>query len=139
MPSPQSRLALFYYGHLQNRFWKILAAVFGEEPGSTIDAKKQFLLSHHIALWDVLHSCDINGASDSSIRNPVPNDFAPLFAAAPIRAVYMTGKTAWNLYRKFCAPLYQLPFFYLPSPSPANCTISFERITAEYRKTLGGI
>jgi hypoxanthine-DNA glycosylase len=136
MPSPQSRAAGFYYGHRQNRFWAILAAVFDSEPGPSTAEKKQFLLSRHIALWDVLSECDISGASDSSIRNPVANDLSPLFEAAPIQAVLTTGRTAYTLYRKLCSAKYDAPFFYLPSPSPANCAMGMDEITAAYRKLL---
>jgi G:T/U-mismatch repair DNA glycosylase len=159
MPSPQSRLSAFYYGHKQNRFWAILEAVFGETEssgrrgatpqnvpretpaarrlaGSSAAVKKQFLLNHRIALWDVLAECDITGASDASIRNPVANDFSVIFGAAPVRAVLTTGKTAYTLYRTLCAATYPVPFFYLPSPSPANCAMSLERITGAYREFL---
>jgi hypoxanthine-DNA glycosylase len=136
MPSPQSRAAAFYYGHRHNRFWAILAAVFGSEPGPTAAEKKQFLLSRHIALWDVLAECDISGASDSSIRNPVANDLSPLFETAPLQAVFTTGRTAYTLYQKLCSAHYNAPFFYLPSPSPANCAMGMDQLTATYRKAL---
>jgi hypoxanthine-DNA glycosylase len=136
MPSPQSRSAAFYYGHKQNRFWTILGAVFKKEAGSSIAHKKQFLLDHRIALWDVLSACDISGASDSSIRNPAANDFSALFNTASVQAVLTTGRTAYNLYGKLCSAKYPAPYFYLPSPSPANCAMSLERITAVYRDLL---
>jgi hypoxanthine-DNA glycosylase len=133
MPSPQSRLAAFYYGHKQNRFWTILGAVFKENAGSTIAAKKRFLLARRIALWDVLAECDLSGAADSSIRNPAANDFSAVFAAAKIRAVLTTGRTAYRLYDKLCSAKYDAPFYYLPSPSPANCAMSLEEITGIYK------
>jgi hypoxanthine-DNA glycosylase len=137
MPSPQSREAAFYYGHRQNRFWTILGAVFNEEIGSAKADKKRFLLKKHIALWDVLAECDISGASDSSIRNPAANDLSALFSAAKIQAVLTTGKTACRFYRRLCSAKYPvMPFFYLPSPSPANCAMSLERITGIYRELL---
>ena len=75
MPSPKSREDGFYYAHRQNRFWRVLPALYGLPPlVGDIEGQKRFLTGHHIALWDVLESCDINGASDASIRNPVPND-----------------------------------------------------------------
>ncbi|MDR1930657.1 MAG: DNA-deoxyinosine glycosylase [Treponema sp.] len=138
MPSPQSRSAAFYYGHKQNRFWTILGAVFDTEIGGSRARKRQFLLDHRIALWDVLAECDISGASDASIRNPVANDFGPLFETAEIQAVLTTGRTAYGLYGKLCSARYGAPFFYLPSPSPANCAMSLERITELYRELLRG-
>jgi hypoxanthine-DNA glycosylase len=147
LPSPQSRQAAFYYGHRQNRFWAILGALFdrpdlpgapgvGETAESSRARKIQFLLDHRIALWDVIAECDIAGASDSSIRNPVPNDFSKIFELAAIRAVFTTGKTAYALYRRFCAAKYPAPFFYLPSTSPANCALSPERMAGAYRELL---
>jgi hypoxanthine-DNA glycosylase len=136
MPSPRSRAAAFYYGHKHNRFWTILSAVFNAETGSSAEDKKRFLLSRHIALWDVLAECDISGASDASIRNPAANDFSVIFAAAPVQAVLTTGRTAYRLYEKLCSAKYSAPFFYLPSPSPANCAISMEQITKTYRELL---
>jgi hypoxanthine-DNA glycosylase len=136
MPSPQSRLAAFYYGNRQNRFWTILGAVFKENIGPSIAAKKQFLLARRIALWDVLAECDIAGAADSSIRNPAANDFSAIFAAANIRAVLTTGRTAYGLYARLCSAKYDAPFYYLPSPSPANCAMSLEQITRIYKTLL---
>jgi len=136
MPSPQSREAAFYYGNKQNRFWTILGAVCNEKIGPGKAGKKRFLLKKHIALWDVLAECDISGASDSSIRNPVANDFSAIFSAAKIRAVLTTGKTAYGLYKRLCSEKYPAPFLYLPSPSPANCAMSLERITGIYRELL---
>lgn len=91
MPSPKSREQGFYYGHPQNRFWKVLAAVLDAEVPQTIPEKKQLLLTHHIALWDVLASCTIAGANDASIRDPKPNDIAHLCAAAPIEQIFCTA------------------------------------------------
>ncbi|MDR0403677.1 MAG: DNA-deoxyinosine glycosylase [Treponema sp.] len=136
LPSPQSRLAAFYYGNRQNRFWTILGAVFGENIGPSIAEKKQFLLDRRIALWDVLAECDISGASDSSIRNPVVNDFSAIFETAAIRAVLTTGRTAYRLYERLCSAKYDAPFYYLPSSSPANCALSLERITGMYGTLL---
>jgi hypoxanthine-DNA glycosylase len=144
LPSPQSRLAAFYYGHPQNRFWTILGTLFDRPdlPGTRETAessrarKEQFLLDHRIALWDVLAECDITGASDSSIRNPLPNNFDNVFEQAAIQAVLTTGKTAYTLYHRLCSANYPAPFFYLPSPSPANCAISLEQMTGAYRKLL---
>jgi hypoxanthine-DNA glycosylase len=135
IPSPQSRSAAFYYGHRQNRFWTILSAVFKEEIKTSISGKKRFLLKHRIALWDVLAECNISGAADASISNPVPQDFSTLFSKAAIQAVLTTGKTAYSLYNRFCSA-YAAPCLYLPSPSPANCAMSLARLTSAYKLLL---
>ena len=128
MPSPKSREQGFYYGHPQNRFWKVLAAVFEEAEPVSVNERKDFLLRHGIALWDVLCSCDISGASDSSILNPVPNDILGAIAGTDIKAVFTTGKTARKLLKKLVGKEGIL----LPSPSPANCAKSIEALIEEY-------
>ncbi|MDE6731389.1 MAG: DNA-deoxyinosine glycosylase [Oscillospiraceae bacterium] len=131
MPSPKSREAGFYYMHPQNRFWKILAEVLGELFPQTISERRELCLRHNIALWDVLASCEINGASDSSIRNAVPNDIPALLEKCPITAVFTTGKKAHELYRRFFPDL--ISDICLPSSSPANRAVSEEKILEEYR------
>lgn len=120
MPSVASRENGFYYSHPQNRFWQVLSAVFDEPLPYTADQKKKLVLSHGIALWDVLASCEIDGSEDSSIKKPVANDFTALLAASPIRAVYTTGEKAATLYRKLCRASTGLDAIPLPSTSPAN-------------------
>ena len=127
-PSPKSRETGFYYGHPQNRFWKVLAAVFGETTPTAIEEKKAFLFAHDIALWDVIASCEIVGAGDSTIRDAVPNDFSVICSAAKIKAVFTTGKTAAKLYKKFTGS----DSIVLPSPSPANCAVSMSDMVKEY-------
>ena len=102
-PSPKSREMAFYYGHPQNRFWPLLAALTGESLPAREDiaAKKQLLLRHGLALWDTLESCTITGASDASIRDVVPNDIAGLLRKAPSRAVFCNGATAYRIYTKY--------------------------------------
>jgi TDG/mug DNA glycosylase family protein len=135
MPSPKSREAGFYYGHPRNRFWKVLGAVFDVElEGKPQKEKRGFLLSHGIALWDVLSSCMIKGASDGSIRAPKPNDINKILSAAPIGKIFTTGGTAHMLYEKLCYPVTWVKAIPLPSPSPANCRISFEELVKEYRQ-----
>ena len=96
-PSVKSRENHFYYGHPQNRFWKVMAAVMDSTQPQTIEEKKNFLLENHIAVWDVIHSCSIEGSSDSSITDVVPNDFTELFARTHLLAV--AANAAWNLAR----------------------------------------
>jgi len=136
-PSPKSRTFGFFYGHPQNRFWKVLSSVLKCELPQSTDEKKNMLLANGIALWDVLESCEIKGAADSSIKNPQPNDLGRIFGAADIKAVFMTGKAAYRYYEKFFASKYDVPFFLLPSPSSANCAnYTVEMLVLEYEKLL---
>ena len=121
MPSPKSREVQFYYGHPQNRFWRILADLFKEKELHSISEKIDFLHRRHIALWDVLSSCDIDGADDSSIRNAVPNDLSKILTKTSINAIFTNGQKASSVYRKYFETKYSVPWFSLPSTSPANC------------------
>jgi len=119
-PSPASR-ANFYYGHPQNRFWKTMAQLFNcNLPNPDPESKRNFILERNLALWDVLHSCEINGADDSTIRNPVPNKFQPMLAKSQICAIFTNGKKATELFQKLCAEEAGQNSIYLPSTSPAN-------------------
>lgn len=136
MPSPASREQGFYYGHPQNRFWRVLAAIFDEPAPRTIEEKRDMLLRHHVALWDVLASCEIEGASDASIRDARPNDLAHIFDAADIRAVFATGTKAGELYRKLIEPTLSVPCATLPSTSPANAKMKLADLVDAYGKAL---
>lgn len=136
MPSPASREQGFYYGHPQNRFWRVIAAIFDEPAPRTIEEKRDILLRHHIALWDVLASCEIEGASDASIRDAQPNDLARIFDAADIRAVFATGTKAGELYRKLIEPTLGVPCTTLPSTSPANAKMKLADLVDAYGKAL---
>ena len=127
-PSVKSRETGFFYGHPQNRFWKMLAGVFEDEVPLDIEQKKEFLHRHHIALWDVIASCEITGSSDSSIRNAVPTDLGIILDNAPIRRVYINGRTAEKYYKKYTAKTTELPAETLPSTSPANAAWSLPRL-----------
>ena len=120
--------------HPQNRFWKVLSAVLGEPLPSSAAERREMCLRHNIALWDVLASCDIDGASDSSIKNAVPNDIPWLMTMCPITAVFTTGQKAHALYRRFFPDLTEDTC--LPSTSPANRTITETEMTEEYRMIL---
>lgn len=137
-PSVKSREAGFFYGHPQNRFWKVTAAVFGEDVPQTIEEKKAFLLRNHVAVWDVIHSCDIEGSSDASIRNAVPNDLSVILDAAAIDAIYVNGKTALKYYEKYTEPVTKRPVICLPSTSPANAAWNTERLVAEWKRVRTG-
>lgn len=136
MPSPKSREVGFYYGHPQNRFWKVLTDIFNEEPLITVEDKITFLQRHQLALWDVLQSCEIQGADDASIKNPIPNDFTSLLKETNIKAIFTTGKKATDLYMKYCYPKTHIPTIGLPSSSPANRRISYEKLKEEYSRIL---
>ena len=132
IPSPKSREQGFYYGHPQNRFWKVLADVLDEEFPQTVEERKGFLKRNHIALWDVLESCEIKGASDVSIRNARPNDMNRILQEADIRAIFATGAKAAQLYKKLCFPECGVEAVRLPSTSPANCGCSYEKLREAY-------
>ena len=138
LPSPKSRAQGFFYGHPQNRFWPTLAAVLNEPVPEREDiaAKKAMLLKHRLALWDVLASCQIAGASDASISQPQPNDIAGLLAQTQIQAVLCTGAKAYSLYQKLCLPQTGLPAQLLPSTSPANRRWNNAQLQAAYQKIL---
>ncbi len=132
MPSPKSRETGFYYGHPQNRFWPALAAVFGEPLPTGNEAKAALALRHGIALWDVLQSCEIDGASDGSIRDPVPNDVAALLRQTQILRVFTTGAAAHRLYHALCEPSAGIPAVPLPSPSAANARLRLDDLVTRY-------
>lgn len=136
-PSVKSRENQFFYGHPQNRFWKVLAAIFEQEVPQTIEEKKKFLLENHVAVWDVIHSCDIEGSSDSSIRNVQANDISPILRIAQIRQIYVNGKKAEQLYRKYIYPGVQRECVCLPSTSPANAAWSLERLVGIWKGIKG--
>ena len=136
IPSPKSREMAFYYGHPQNRFWKVMAAVLGEDIPETIPQKKAMLKKHHIALWDVLDSCTIVGASDTSIEDPVVNNIGELVKKSKVSRIFCTGATAYNLYKKFCANDVGMEAIKLPSTSPANCAVSLEKLVEAYKVIL---
>ena len=136
MPSPKSREAGFYYMHPQNRFWPALALALNDELPVTREGKSALIVSHRLALWDVLQSCEITGASDASIRNPVPNDIPALIAKTKITRVLCTGATSARLYQRLVFPQTNIPCETLPSPSAANARMRLEDLAREYRAVL---
>ncbi len=135
-PSVKSREQLFFYGHPQNRFWKIIAAVFEKSVPQTIEEKKRFLLSNGIALWDVIASCEIEGSSDSSIKNVVPNDLSIILDNCDIKKIFVNGKAAEKYYKKYLRDSIGKDAVCLPSTSPANAAWSVERLTEEWKRIL---
>ncbi len=128
-PSVKSREEGFYYMHPQNRFWRILEKVYNTK----IVDKKDFLKSNHIALWDVIASCEINNSSDTSIKNIKVNNIKKIIKESNIKEIYTTGKKAYELYNKYIYPKTKIKATYLYSPSPANCAINFDTIVENYR------
>ena len=118
-PSVKSREIQFYYGHKQNRFWKTLCGYFGVNVPETVDAKRAFLLSHGVALWDIAEACEIDGSSDASLRNAEIVDLTPIFEVAKIEKIFLNGATAYKLFLERYADL-TIPYEKLPSTSPAN-------------------
>ncbi|MCR4599771.1 MAG: DNA-deoxyinosine glycosylase [Acetatifactor sp.] len=131
-PSVKSREEGFFYGHPQNRFWKVTSAVFGEDTPLSIPEKKAFLLRNHIALWDVIGSCDIEGSADSSIRSVVANDLNVILENADIKQIYVNGQTAYKYYCKYTEKKIGRSAICLPSTSPANAAWSVERLTTAW-------
>ncbi|RKM61779.1 DNA-deoxyinosine glycosylase [Butyrivibrio sp. XB500-5] len=127
-PSVKSREAQFFYGHPQNRFWNVIAAVLDEEVPNTIPEKKALLKRNKIALWDVIHSCDITGSSDSSIKNVTPNDLKTILDNSNVEAIYVNGKTAEKYYKKYTEKIIERSAICLPSTSPANAAWNMEKL-----------
>jgi len=136
IPSPKSREIGFYYGHPQNRFWKVLSEILNEKLPQTNEEKTNLILKYNIALWDVLDSCDIEGASDSSIKNPKPNDLNSIIKKTKITTIFVTGKKAESLYKKLCEKDTKIPCICLPSTSPANCSIKYLELKEKYKTIL---
>lgn len=128
-PSVKSREEMFFYGHPQNRFWRVMASVFGSDTPKTVEEKRAFLLAHGVALWDVLASCEITGSADSTIKNAVPNDLSPILAAAKIEKIFVNGKAAEKYYDKYLKAALGREAVCLPSTSPANAAWSIAKLT----------
>lgn len=135
-PSIKSREAMFFYGHPQNRFWKLLARLFDEPVPRSIEEKRILALSRHIAMWDTIHSCTIVGSSDSSIRDVVPNDLSVILDHSEVRQIFCNGTASYNLYQKYIYPTTGIEAVKLPSTSPANAAYSLDRLAAEWRRIL---
>lgn len=135
-PSVKSREQMFFYGHPQNRFWKVMANVTGDTVPESIDEKRAFLLKNHIAVWDVIAQCDIEGSSDSSIKNVKANDLSRILAKADIKKICCNGAKSWELYNKYIKPVTGREAVKLPSTSPANAAWSVEKLAEAWRAAL---
>ena len=136
-PSVKSREGKFFYHHPQNRFWKVMAAVLEVPVPQTVEEKRRMLLEHHVAVWDVIGSCQIEGSSDSSIRDVVPNDLNRLLMAAPVEKIFTNGATAWKMYNRYTKLVTGREAEKLPSTSPANAAWSLEKLVREWKEKIG--
>ena len=136
LPSVKSRENNFYYGHKQNRFWKVLAILLKEPVPETIEEKKAVLLAHRIALWDVIQSCDIKGSSDSSIKNVQPTDIGMILEKTNVTQIYANGNKAGQLYKRYQFPVTGIEATVLPSTSPANAAWSLARLCEAWKTIL---
>ncbi len=131
-PSVKSREQVFFYGHPQNRFWRVLAGVFNEAVPQSIEQKREFILSHNLALWDTIESCEITNSSDSSIKNVVPNNLDTILKNSRIERIFTNGKASQKYYDKFLKQKYGEAIC-LPSTSPANAAFSLEKLINEWK------
>lgn len=140
MPSPASIAAGMYYSHPRNAFWQIMHDITGDDPGKSNTSKRLFLLRHGIALWDTLNECEREGSLDSNIKNGRPNAVADLIAGCPqIKAVFLNGGAALKYYKRFHAEKIALPYYNLPSTSPANARGGYIRKLEAWRAISGYI
>ena len=135
-PSVKSREQMFFYGHPQNRFWKVIPAIFKEKAPETIEEKKSLILRHHLALWDVIAECEITGSSDASIKNAKANDLSEIIENSPIEKIIVNGKTAEKLYIKYIEPLTGIKAVVMPSTSPANAAWTLEKLIEAWGREL---
>ena len=135
-PSVQSRENAFFYAHPRNRFWNVLAGVFGEPTPCTTDEKKRFLLRRNIALWDVIAQCEVTGSSDASIRNAEPNQIETILRQAEIKRIIVNGKTAYKYYQKYLYPSTGIEAVCLPSTSPANARMKERELIDLWRDAV---
>ena len=132
-PSVKSREIGFFYGHKQNRFWKVTSAVFNEKTPESLEEKKEFLLRNHIAVWDVIASCEIKGSSDASIKNVKANDLSVILDNSRVEQIYVNGKTAEKMYNKYIFHSLKRECIVLPSTSPANAAWNTDKLVGEWK------
>ncbi|MCR5816968.1 MAG: DNA-deoxyinosine glycosylase [Ruminococcus sp.] len=132
-PSVKSREAKFFYSHPQNRFWRVLARLFDEPIPESVADKKKLLITHHIALWDVIKSCEIEGSSDTSISDVTPNDISVILGTADIAAIFCNGTKAYELYNRHIKPIVKTSALKLPSTSPANAACTLDKLCESWQ------
>jgi len=131
-PSVKSREQMFFYGHKQNRFWKVISAMFESTEPCTIEDKRSFLIEHRIALWDVISECNISGSADASIKNAHPNDLTLILKCSSVEKIYTNGNAAYKIYNRLILPKLGIEAEVLPSSSPANASFGFERLLEKW-------
>ena len=136
-PSVKSREQNFFYGHPQNRFWKVISAIFEQPVPQTIEEKKQLIFGSGLALWDSIESCEITGSSDSSIRNAQANDIRIILDSCNIERIYCNGRKSHELYKKYIEPQTGREAVCLPSTSPANAQWTLEKLIEEWSVIRG--
>ena len=132
-PSVKSREAMFFYGHPQNRFWSVLAMIYGTNKPQTVEEKTKLILENNLALWDVIASCEITGSSDSSISDVTANDLDIIIKNSRIERIFVNGKTAEKYYNKYTYPKTGIKAICLPSTSPANAAWNIEKLVEKWR------
>lgn len=138
-PSVKSREDKFFYAHPQNRFWRVMARLCDSAVPETIEEKKHLILDNHFALWDVIHSCDVEGSADSSIKNVVPNDISEILQNSKVSRIFVNGRKAESLYKKYIEPNTGIKAVCLPSTSPANASWSEDRLAEYWKQQIFGL
>lgn len=132
-PSVKSREAAFFYGHPQNRFWAVVAEIFGAEKPLTVEEKKELILSNKLALWDVIAQCEIEGSADSTITDVTANNLSVILENSNVKRIFVNGKTAEKYYNKYTYPKTGIKAVCLPSTSPANAAWSIEKLVEKWK------
>lgn len=132
-PSVKSREAAFFYGHPQNRFWAVVAEIYGYEKPQTIEDKKKLVLENKLAMWDVIQSCEIEGSADSTISDVTANDLSIIIESSRVDRIFVNGKTAEKYYNKYTYPKTGIKAICLPSTSPANAAWSIEKLVDAWK------
>lgn len=135
-PSVKTREYGFFYGHPQNRFWKIMEVLFDCDLDKSIDERKNFMLEHNIAMWDTIYACDIVGSSDASIKNVVPTPLSDIVENSNIEAAFCNGATSYKYFKKYHEENLHIKSFKLPSTSPANARYSLDDLVSEWKILL---
>ncbi len=135
-PSVKSREQMFFYGHPQNRFWRVIARLYDAPEPTDIEQKTHLILSHHLSLWDSIRSCTIVGSSDSSVRDVTPNDLSVILDHSRVERIFCNGALSHRMYHRYIEPIIGIPAVKLPSTSPANASYSLERLVREWRVIL---
>ena len=132
-PSVKSREQNFYYGHPQNRFWKVISTIFERPVPESVEEKRSLILESRLALWDSVASCEISGSSDSSLKNAKPNDISIILDNCDIEKIFCNGRKSYEVYNKYIRPLTGREAVCLPSTSPANARWTLDKLAGAWR------